>query len=146
MAEETKNKLVEIGRWIAVIPFGLLCGILVLFPLHWILYCTLVKGSMIEMPLKDMAPIERFLSPIVSSIFFVYAGAMIAPKKQFMVSIVLFIISLFIRIGLLVYINNSPNMELDMSFWGLSRLFLAAAAGALGILFVYFKLKSKTTE
>ena len=86
MPEELKNKMLEIGRWVAVIPGAILCGFLILFPLHWALYFTLVKGSIVEMPLENMAPIERFLSPILSSIIFVYAGAKIAPKKQFLVS------------------------------------------------------------
>ena len=57
---EVKSKVLEVGRWITVLPIGLLCSILILFPLHWILYFTLVKGSMIEMPLEDMAPICIF--------------------------------------------------------------------------------------
>jgi len=139
---ELKTKLVEIGRWVAVVPGGILCGFLVLFPLHWILYFTLVKGSIIEMPLEDMAPIERFLSPILSSILFVYAGARIAPKKQFTVSIILCILSLLIRVGIVLFAKHS-GITLDMSFYGILRSLLSALAGGIGVLLVYIKVTEK---
>jgi hypothetical protein len=142
MTEELKDKLIKIGRWVAVVPGGILCGLIILFPLHWILYFTLVKGSMVQMPIEDIAPIERFLSPILSSIIFVYAGAMIAPKKQFAVSIILFILGLFIRAGLMFFIRLS-DLELDTSFYGLSRLSLSALAGAIGVFLVYIKVNKK---
>jgi hypothetical protein len=139
MAKQLKDKIIDIGRWIAIVPFGMLCGALVLFPLHWILYFTLVKGEVIEMPIENMAPIERFLSPILSSIIFVYAGAMIAPKKQFAVSIILFAFGLLIRLGIVFFVRQS-DMELDTSLYGLSRLLLSALAGGIGVFLVYIKV------
>jgi len=142
MAEELKDRLVEIGRWVAIVPGGILCGFIVLFPLHWILYFTLVKGSMVQMPIEDMVPIERFLSPILSSIIFVYAGAMIAPKKQFAVSIILFVLGVFIRAGMVFFVRLS-GLELDTSFYGLLRLLLSALAGGIGVFLVYIKVNKK---
>ena len=142
MTKELKDRLLEIGRWIAIIPGGILCGFIVLFPLHWTLYFTLVRGSMVQMPLEDMAPIERFLSPILSSIIFVYAGARIAPKKQFVVSIILFVISVLIRVGM-VFLVRISDLELDTSFYGLSRLILSALAGGIGVFLVYIKVNKK---
>ena len=142
MAEELKDRLVEIGRWIAIVPGGMLCGFIVLFPLHWILYFTLVKGSMVQMPIEDMAPIERFLSPILSSIIFVYAGARIAPKKQFAVSVILCVFGVLIRTVMVFFVRFS-GMELDMSFYGVSRLLLSALAGGIGVFLVYIKVNKK---
>ena len=139
MAEALKDRLVEIGRWIAMVPGGILCGFVVLFPLHWILYFTLVKGSMVQMPVENMAPIERFLSPILSSIIFVYAGAMIAPKKQFAVSIILFILGVLIRAGIMFFVRLS-DLELDMSFYGFLCLLLSALAGGIGVFLIYIKV------
>jgi hypothetical protein len=127
--------VIEVLRWIAVLPGGFLAGLLVLFPLHWVLYNTLVSGSMIQMPLEDMAPIERFLSPFLSSIFFVYAGALIAPRKQVLVSYVLFSVSLFARIALLVN-AVAQQRDIDTSVYGVLRLLLSSLAGAVGILLV----------
>lgn len=145
MAEELKKRLVEIGRWVAVVPGGILCGFIVLFPLHWILYFTLVKGSMVQMPIEDMAPIERFLSPILSSIIFVYAGAMIAPKKRFAVSVILCVFGVLIRAGMVFFVRFS-GMELDVSFYGVSRLLLSALVGGIGVFLVYIKVNKKESE
>ena len=145
MPEELKYRLLKIGRWISVIPGGILCGFIVLFPLHWILYYTLVKGSMVQMSIEDMAPIERFLSPILSSIIFVYAGARIAPKKQFAVSVILCVFGVLIRTGLVFFVRFS-GMELDMSFYGVSRLLLSALAGGIGVFLIYIKVNEKESE
>lgn len=140
--EELKNRLVEIGRWVAIIPGGALCGLIVLFPLHWVLYFTLVEGSIVQMPIEDMAPIERFLSPILSSIIFVYAGAMIAPKKQFVVSIILFVLGILVRIGMVFFVRLT-DLKLDTSFYGFSRLLLSALAGGIGVFLVYIQVNKK---
>ena len=142
MAKELKDRLIEIGRWVAIVPGGILCGFIVLFPLHWILYFTLVKGSMVQMPIEDMAPIERFLSPILSSIIFVYAGARIAPKKQFAISIVLFVLGILIRAGMVFFVRLS-DLELDTSTYGFLRLLLSALAGGIGVLLVYITVNKK---
>lgn len=137
------SKTAEVLRWIAVLPGGILAGILILFPLHWVLYFTLVRGSVIQMPMDDMASIEHFLSPVLSSIFFVFAGALIAPKKQLFVSYVLFSFSLLVRIGMIL-VAVGQQLDLDLSTYGILRLLISSLAGALGILFV--KLKTKTEE
>ncbi len=94
------------------------------------------------MPIEDMAPIERFLSPILSSIIFVYSGAMIAPKKQFAVSIILFVLGILIRAGLMFFIRLS-DLDLDPSFYGVLRLLLSGLAGAIGVFLVYIKVNKK---
>ena len=119
-----RGKASEVLRWVAVLPGGILVGFLVLFPLHWVLYFTLVRGEMIQMPAEDVVLIERFLSPILSSIFFVFAGALMAPRRQVLVSYVLFSVSLFVRIVIL-------------------RLLLSSLAGAVGIHIVPLREKAK---
>jgi hypothetical protein len=139
------NKTTEVIRWLSVLPGGVLAGLLILFQLHWILYFTLVRGSMIQMPMEDMAPIERFLSPVLSSIFFVFAGAMIAPKKQVLVSYVLFSLSLLARIGM-VLVAVAQQLDLDLSAYGILRLLISSLAGALGILIVTLKTKAREED
>ena len=134
------SKTVEVLRWLAVLPGGVLAGLLVLFPLHWVLYGTLVKGGMVQMPVEDLVPIERFLSPVISSIFFVYAGALIAPKRQVLVSYVLFSLSLFARIGILL-VATAKQLDVDLSAYGILRIVLSSMAGALGILMVTLKTR-----
>jgi len=136
MPEELKNKILEIGRWVAVMPGAILSGLLILFPLHWVLYFTLVKGSIIEMPLENMAPIERFLSPIFTSMIFVYVRAKIAPKKQFLVSIILFTLNILFRISAVFFVAKY-NFEVDMPIYGISRLILSVLAGGIGVFLIY---------
>ena len=136
------GKATEILRWLCVLPGGIFASFLILFPLHWVLYFTLVKGSMIQMPMEDMAPIERFLSPVLSSIFFVFVGAMIAPSKQVLVSYVLFSLSLFARFGVLV-VAIAQQLDVDLSTYGIFRLLVSSLAGAFGIVLVTLKTKQE---
>jgi hypothetical protein len=136
------GKATEVLRWLTVLPGGIIACFLILFPLHWVLYFTLVKGSMIQMPMEDMAPIERFLSPVLSSIFFVFVGAMIAPRKQVLVSYVLFSLSLFARIGVLV-VAIAQQLDVDLSAYGIFRLLVSSLAGALGVVLVTLKTKQE---
>jgi NADH:ubiquinone oxidoreductase subunit K len=140
MNKQTKTG--EVLRWIAVLPGGILAGLLILFPLHWVLYFTLVRGSVIQMPMEDMAPIERFLSPALSAIFFVFGGALIAPKKQILVSYVLFSLSLLARIAIIL-VAIAQQIDFDLSTYGIFRLSIASLAGALGIKIVKLKAKKE---
>ena len=126
-----------IVRWICIIPGGVLCGFLALFPLHWILYFTLVEGSMIQMSMESMAPIERFLSPAIFSIIFVYAGARIAPKKQLIVSIVLFAIGILARALMVFIVSVHSSMVIDTTIYGLARLVFSGLAGGIGVFIIY---------
>ena len=67
---------------------------------------------------------------------------MIAPKKQFAVSIILFVLGLLIRAGMAFFVRLS-DLELDMSFYGLLRLLLSALAGGIGVFLVYIKVNKK---
>jgi hypothetical protein len=68
---------------------------------------------------------------------------MIAPRKQVLVSYVLFSLSLFARIGVLL-VAVAQQLDLDLSVYGILRLLVSSLAGALGILIV--TLKTKTRE
>jgi NADH:ubiquinone oxidoreductase subunit K len=94
------------------------------------------------MPMEDMAPIERFLSPALSAIFFVFGGALIAPKKQILVSYVLFSLSLLARIAIIL-VAIAQQIDFDLSTYGIFRLSIASLAGALGIKIVKLKAKKE---
>lgn len=106
-----KYKAIEILRWIAILPGGIISGILVLFPLHWILTSWFDEGSTLHINEDDLHSIEYFLSPIFTASAFVYFGALIAPDKRIKVSKILFVlylISLFI-----VFIFVRSNLFID---------------------------------
>lgn len=135
------SRKAEILRWIAVFPAGVLAGVLVLFPLHWVLYSTLVKGSMIQMPLENMASVEEFLAPTFSSIAFVYAGALTAPRNRVLASYVLFAFSLFARLVMLL-VAMQMKLDVDLSLSGVLKFLIASLAGAAGVFMVIVRESS----
>lgn len=72
-------------RWFAVLPGALVGGVLMTFPLHWILYNTLTQ--FIE-PYPTLP--ERILTPFVIALGFVAFGARIAPARKTEVALILF--------------------------------------------------------
>src|SRR3989338_7065328 len=76
MNESVKNVLL----WVGVLPGAIIGALLATFPLHWILYGTLVEGSIISG--VDIEPIERFLSPFVVALTFILIGSYIAPNTN----------------------------------------------------------------
>jgi hypothetical protein len=76
-------------RWVVVLPGAIISGILAIFPLHWALHATFVRGSMISG--MDIKPIEYFLYPFVVAIIYIVAGFKIAPKHKFKTASILFV-------------------------------------------------------
>jgi len=72
-------------RWIAVLPGALGCALLLLFPLHWVLYQTF--SSWIE-PYPELP--ERVLTPFVIAAGFIWGGSRIAPSHKMETAVVLF--------------------------------------------------------
>ncbi|MGH2427236.1 MAG: hypothetical protein ACRDF1_13265 [bacterium] len=72
-------------RWLAVLPGAILAGILVLFPLHWALYLTLI---IFVRPYPDRP--ERVLTPLVIGPVFIWAGSRIAPQYRVETAVGLF--------------------------------------------------------
>lgn len=104
MKDSTKNTLI----WIFIIPLSLLGGFIWTFPLHWILYGTLVNGS-ISTGL-DIVPIEHFLTPLVVVPMMIITGYKLAPKYKFKTSLLLF---LFWIITALIVVVVEPSRTVD---------------------------------
>lgn len=122
-------------RWIAVLPGAILAAVFSTFPLHWILYSTL--NQLIE-PYPE-AP-ERFITPFVIAIVYIWIGSIIAPEYKFEVAIVLFGIWLFIMGGI-VFIVLSGGVLLgriyEFQYGGASPI--VAILGAFTGLFIVRK-------
>jgi len=78
-------------RWLAVLPGGLLGGLLLLFPLRLVLVNTL--RGFVE-PYPEMP--ERLLTPFVVAAGFVWLGARIAPERKTETAVALFGVWLFV--------------------------------------------------
>lgn len=72
-------------RWFAVLPGALAAGLLITFPLHWVMYSTL--SNFVE-PYPQLP--ERALTPFAIAAVFVWAGSRIAPECKVQAAVVLF--------------------------------------------------------
>lgn len=79
--------MLNILRWLAILPGAVVCALLSTFLLHWVLYGTLTYSGIVE-PYPE-AP-ERFLTPFAMALSFVWAGSQIAPRHRVETAAVLF--------------------------------------------------------
>ena len=111
-----------------VLPAALLGGILVCFPLHWIIVlkftndpdCMFTNAQGVSQLYLHRDDIERFLVPLATSITFVIAGARVAPKYHFRTgSVLASLYCLFAGFGAYVMANNSCNNAIVPNYWGI---------------------------
>ncbi len=129
-------------RWFVVLPGALLGGILVGFPLHWILYFTLRNETIFIDPYPELP--ERILFPFVMTIVFIWVGSRIAPEHKLKTSIVLFGILLFI-IGGFVFLTLSGSdwlgYQLYFQYSGIGTV-MAVVGAFVGLYIVKRKEKN----
>lgn len=73
----------EVGRWLAMIPVGLVCALLALFPLHWgVLLLTGMSRDDGTLGLGDISPerLEAWGMGLLLPWVFVVIGAAVAPR------------------------------------------------------------------
>lgn len=74
--------------WLGVLPVSIVAGLLVTFPLHWVLYRTLSGGdSPFITPYPELP--ERILQPFFSALVIVWVASKIAPEHKFKAAVVL---------------------------------------------------------
>lgn len=129
MNQSTKNILL----WICVLPGAVIGAFLATFPLHWVLYGTLVSGSVVSG--MDIKPIERFLSPFVITLVFILIGSYIAPNYKFKTAVILTALYFISFTSLFLFMSEQAHFELRG---------VGALVGTLLGLFVAWKKYSKT--
>lgn len=121
MNEKPKNWL----NWLALIPGVIAYGILITFPVHWVLYGIL---SFIE-PYPTLP--EKILAPFFSGIGMVYGAFTIAPKYKLETSLV--ICSICICSSLIgVYVCFTEATIGDYSFYLSDNIFENISMFSLG--------------
>lgn len=123
-------------RWLAILPGSILAGIVILFPLHWILYFALTK--FIEP--YPMLP-EKILGPGLSAWAMVVAGSNIAPKFKKVVAIIIggmWVIFVSIVFVLALNDNQLGTLKLEIYAGGLPVI-----GGIIGAVFGIFSVISK---
>lgn len=106
MSKSVKNTLL----WIGVLPGAILGGFLTTFPLHWILYGTLVSGSIVTG--VNINPIERFLSPFVIAFTFILIGSYIAPNRKFKTAVILTILYFIAFLSFFIFMSEQVAFEI----------------------------------
>lgn len=143
-------------------PGAVLGSVLSIFILHiallilyyvigWAVLSVFGSPTQIELPrsegiIKYVKPVEIYLTPIVMAWGFVSWGVMIAPKKEFIVSVTLTLF-LFVFLGsLLFYAQNSDYLLIEYSFYGISRLAFTILAGVGICIQTYKEYSEKQRE
>jgi hypothetical protein len=67
-------------QWLAVLPAAVAAGILILVPVHFVIYRSLTGSGFIT-PYPELP--ERLVSPFFTAMAFVWAGAYVAPSHKF---------------------------------------------------------------
>ena len=121
MNQSIKNIL----RWIVVIPTAIIVAILILFPIHWVVYFSDFAGTWIGEILKHIGykdinnNVERLLDALFVGGTFVYVGAKMAPNHHFKTAIVLSTVPILIFVYLLFLINSHQGYRLDETVWSM---------------------------
>lgn len=134
-----KKDIIYWLRWIAVLPGALTAGILMTFPLHWILYLAFARNGtflgFIELPDGANISIEYALYPFVIAITFILIGFEIAPKYKFKASVSLTIIWLVSFVGMFIFMAEQ-GLQL--------RGVLSLLGALLGLYIAWGQAKLKT--
>lgn len=133
--------------WIGVLPISLISGLLVAFPIHWILYRTLSGGdSPFITPYPELP--ERILLPFFRALVVVRVSALIAPEYKFKTAVILATLWIFgagssFVIGYLGFQIN--NFQLNLTAGGLP-IILGVVGAVVGLYFVKKELSEEQTE
>lgn len=108
-------------RWIAVLPFSLIAGGLVAFPLHWTLYSTLSGGQEPFITPYPELP-EKLLQPFFTALVIILVASFIAPQHKFKAAMIVATIYVFFAgaVFTLSYLNyRFDNIQLNSTAGGL---------------------------
>lgn len=138
-------------RWIAVLPAAILGGFLASFPLHWLIMWTCQNNpdsaamvGEVSMLYYYRDSIERFLTPLATSMGFIYVGTITAPIYHLKVAITLAGIYLT-SIGILCYlVINKTYLPKEIEYS--ANYYALLALNFLGIFLALWIVRFKASE
>ncbi len=114
-------------RWIAVLPAAILGAVLLIFPLHWVLYLSL--RHVIE-PYPELP--ERILTPVVVAAGFVWLGTKVAPSHKIMTAWILGgLLTIGLVAGVVFVLNIGRIGNASVSLGMMPASFLGVAIGVI---------------
>jgi len=135
-------------RWAVAIPGGSFAALLVSFPLHWVVMCTLGGWGMdavieIRSP-ETLHTIERWLQALVGPLAFVYCASRIAPSQRRAASVAFTALVILAGTVLIAWVNTqglTRRVQFDFA------KFILQVVGAGGaICLVWRHERSHTTK
>lgn len=133
--------------WIGVLPISLIAGVLVTFPVHWILYRTLSGGdSPFITPYPELP--EKILQPFFTALVIVWVASQIAPQHQFKTAVIIATLWIFGAGGafILGYLGyHSDNVQLNLTAGGLP-IIMGVVGAVVGLYLVKKKLSEEQTK
>jgi len=133
-------KLVQVFRWLAVLPGAFLCALLVAFPIHWAVELIQLFGgsgddSAVSIdgktPLAAIPPemLERFGYALFTPLVMIIVGVKIAPKFKFHTGIALAVLwGIIFGAGMTFVISQG-----QYSGWGWLRFAITCLLGIAGV-------------
>jgi hypothetical protein len=118
----TKTK--EIIRWLSILPLSFITSILIYFPIHIILYLTLMYGDFIHCEVYPKLP-EILISSFLSPFTFIYTAYRIAPKHKLTTLIVVFSIFVVWTICIFFFVKEYLRLkEINFNYNGFQTISL----------------------
>jgi len=150
MEKNTNKDNIYWIRWFIVIPGAIVGGLFGPFVLHLLLLFIYYVNTYFPVPDKMISfgsfpsGLERFLTPLSVSVFFVWIGASIAPNKRIKTAKILLIawfllIIVFFTLTILDY--NYMGLKLSFNKGGLSALM-----GIVGAFIGFYIVKTKEVK
>jgi hypothetical protein len=136
--------------WIGVLPISLISGLLVTFPVHWVLFQTLSGG---ESPFVTPYPKlpEEILQPFFTALVIVWTASQTAPQYKFKTAIIIAILWIIVASGAFVlgYLGyHYERVQFNLKLGGLP-IIMGVVGAFVGLFLVKKKLveeKTKTTK
>ena len=134
---------VTIGRWVAVIPTGVLAVLLVMFPIHWLIMIASASGDNFVVALLSAEVTERLVIALTSPFCIIYVGARVAPSHKVEAGVALAIASAILMGGVYVLaFNGGPSF----SGWNSLHFGATPALNLIGIALALYQVRVEGTK
>jgi hypothetical protein len=130
----------EFMRWLFLLPISILSGILVAFPVHWVLYVSLSAG---ENPIITPYPEypEQILQPLFSSYTMITVVHNIAPKYKYRASLVFASVLIFLLVAF--YILSFKEISLGGFKFYQKLAGIPNLAAIAGVVIGFYRIRHK---
>ena len=125
-------------RWLLVLPAAILGGLLITFPLHWVLMASCSGGGTVTLDQGAQDGLERILAFAFTPFGFVLAGAKTAPSQHLRAAAILGVLLAIVFVGARVYVSTDPKLlEYLPAPWEWLPLALNFAGVGAGVGLIY---------